>query len=31
MKELILFGGAGLAGLATFLVIARKFGRSCTP
>lgn len=31
MNEFILLGAAGLAGLATFVVIAKKFGNSCTP
>jgi len=31
MKELILLGGAGIVGLATFVVIAKKFGNDCTP
>jgi hypothetical protein len=31
MKELILLGGAGLIGLATFWLIAKKIGSDCTP
>jgi len=31
MKELAILAGAMLMGLATFGVIAKKFGSSCTP
>jgi hypothetical protein len=31
MKEFILLGAAGVVGLVTFWVIAKKFGSSCTP
>lgn len=31
MKELIIVAGAGLAGLAAFGFIARRFGSSCPP
>lgn len=31
MKELVIFVGAGVIGLATFGFIAKKFGSSCTP
>ncbi len=31
MKELILIVIAAAAGLATFLLIARKFGKDCIP
>ncbi len=31
MKEILLFIGAGLAGLVTFWLIGRKFGSDCTP
>ena len=31
MKDLILIGIAGLAGLATFVIIAKKYGSECTP
>jgi hypothetical protein len=31
MKEILIFVGAGLAGLATFGFIAKKYGSDCTP
>ncbi len=31
MKEIITLVGAGLLGLATFGIIAKKYGRNCTP
>ena len=31
MKELVILAVAMLLGLATFGVIAKKFGSSCTP
>lgn len=31
MKELLLVIGAGLAGLATFGFLAKKYGSDCTP
>jgi hypothetical protein len=31
MKELIMLVGAGLIGLATFGLIAKKYGRDCAP
>lgn len=31
MKEIIILVVAGLAGLATFGIIAKKYGSSCTP
>lgn len=31
MKEILILGGAGLLGLATFGFIAKKYGRNCTP
>jgi hypothetical protein len=31
MKELAMLVGAGLIGLATIAVVAKKFGGSCPP
>jgi uncharacterized membrane protein YuzA (DUF378 family) len=31
MKELIVLVGAGLVGLVTFGIIAKKYGSECTP
>ena len=31
MREILLVIGAGLAGLATFAFLAKKFGSDCTP
>ncbi len=31
MGEVVILVGAGLIGLATFGVIAKKYGSSCTP
>jgi hypothetical protein len=31
MKEIAILVGAGLIGLATFGVIAKKYGSECTP
>ena len=31
MREIVLLAGAGLVGLVTFLFIAKKYGRNCTP
>jgi|JFJP01.1.fsa_nt_gi hypothetical protein len=31
MKELVIFAGAALIGLATIVVVAKKFGGNCPP
>jgi hypothetical protein len=31
MKEIIIFVAAGVAALATFGIIAKKYGSNCTP
>jgi hypothetical protein len=31
MKEILIFAAAGVAALATFTIIAKKFGSNCTP
>jgi len=31
MKEILMFAAAGVAALATFVVIAKKFGNNCSP
>lgn len=31
MKDIVILLGAGLAGLATFGFLAKKYGSNCTP